>query len=632
VHPTRRGLAAVLALSALLLAVPAAFPASAAGARPSGPLVPESGAFLGMWAKPRDGVFTRATQEGRWRELEAAAGRTFDIGHTFYPWETPFPTWREPWHIASGRIPLISWNGTFTSEIAAGAHDALIRERADAVKALGAPVFLRWFWEMDGRKKADWAQTPGDYIAAWRHIHAIFAERGATNAVWVWCPNASAFASGEAPQWYPGDGYVDWVCGDGYNWAPGRPKDAWRSLTDIFAAFHSWGMAQGKPMMIGETGVQERDAGEKPAWFAQALAQLQTDLPGIAAVVYFDSDNPHPWWVDSTPESLAAFAAVARDPYLNPRTAAPAPPPPPAPTPSAPPSLPATPSFDAAPRQRLAGGDRIATATAVSRATFSDAAADAVVLARADHYADALAGAPLAVAGNAPLLLTTPQALPDGVLAEIQRVLGPGGRVHLLGGPAAIAPAVADALRAAGFAVARHAGSDRYATAVAIANALPERRTLLLATGTDFPDALIASGAAAAHGGAVLLTDGSRLPAEVAAYLAAHPNAARYAVGAPAAAAAPGTTAVSGLDHYATSTIAAATFFPDAAHVALASGVNFPDALAGAPHAARAGAPLLLTAPDALPAPVAAYLAETQPATIWIYGGQQAVHDEVFDS
>jgi hypothetical protein len=286
--------------------------------RPTGPLAPESGALLGLWAKPRGGSHDKAAQQARWRHLEAAAGRTFDVGHSFYAWRDPFPTWREPWHLVSGRIPLISWNGTFTSEIAEGEHDALIRERADAVKALGAPVFLRWFWEMDGRKKAHWAQTPTDYIAAWHHIREIFAERGADNAVWVWCPNASAFASDEAARWYPGDAYVDWVCGDGYNWAPGRAGDEWESLSEVFAAFHAWGMAQGKPMMIGETGVQERDPGEKPAWFAQALAQLQTDLlPGIAAVVYFDSNTPHPWWVDSTPESLAAFTAIADDPYLN---------------------------------------------------------------------------------------------------------------------------------------------------------------------------------------------------------------------------------------------------------------------------------------------------------------------------
>jgi uncharacterized protein YfaP (DUF2135 family) len=332
---------------------PSPSPSPAASARPTGRLVPESGALLGLWAKPRDGSYSRASQEARWRELEAAAGRTFDVAQSYYPWETPFPTWREPWHIAAGRIPLISWNGTFTSEIASGAHDALIRERADAVKALGAPVFLRWFWEMDGRKKADWAQSPTDYIAAWRHIHAIFAERGATNAVWVWCPNASAFASGEAPQWYPGDAYVDWVCGDGYNWAPGRAGDDWRPLAQIFRAFHAWGMAQGKPMMIGETGVQERDPGEKPAWFAQALAQLQTDLPGVAAVVYFDSDNPYPWWLDSSPESLAAFAAVARDPYLDPRAAAPAPAPTPTPEVTPEPAPTPTPAPEPAPAPPL---------------------------------------------------------------------------------------------------------------------------------------------------------------------------------------------------------------------------------------------------------------------------------------
>ena len=30
---------------------------------------------------------------------------------------------------------------------------------------------------------------PGEYVAAWRHVHDIFTAVGATNATWVWCPN-----------------------------------------------------------------------------------------------------------------------------------------------------------------------------------------------------------------------------------------------------------------------------------------------------------------------------------------------------------------------------------------------------------------------------------------------------------
>jgi putative cell wall-binding protein len=595
------------AVFVLLLAVIPARPATAAP-RPDGPLVPDAGALFGEYIKPAE--YERAVLERTIRDREADLGRRLDIAHWYYPWATPFPSWQEPWHLEAGRIPMISWQGTDTQEIAAGRHDALIETRADAVAALGAQVFLRFFWEMDGVANADRANSPADYIAAWRRIHGIFDARGADNVVWVWCPNAWGFHTGAAPQWYPGDDYVDWVCADGYNWAPGRAGDPWRSFTEIFAPFHEWGMARAKPMMVGEYGAQEREPGEKAQWFRDVVPSLQADLPGIAAVVYFDSlHDGYDWRVTTSAASYEAFHALAADPYLNTR--------------------PADVAAQAASSEqvaRLAGADRITTAISISQADFADGAAGAVVLARADHYADALAGGPLAVATSAPLLLTAPDALPDHVLAEIRRVLARGGVVHLLGGANAIAPAVVARLEAAGYETVRHAGATRYATAVAVArDGLGNPDTLLLATGNDFADALSAGAAAGAVGAAVLLTDGGRLPAEVDAYLAQHDAATRYAIGGSAAKADPAATAISGPNRYATAARTAAVFFPAPRAVGVASGTNFPDAVAGAPHAARAGGPLLLTAPDRMPAASAEYVGSTEPDAIWLYGGERAI-------
>ena len=74
-----------------------------------------------------------------------------------------------------------------------GHHDAYIRKFAEAAKAWGKPFFLRFNWEMNGDWFA-WAEgvngnKAGEYVAAWRHVHDIFTQVGATNATWVWCPN-----------------------------------------------------------------------------------------------------------------------------------------------------------------------------------------------------------------------------------------------------------------------------------------------------------------------------------------------------------------------------------------------------------------------------------------------------------
>ena len=130
-------------------------------------------------------------------------------------------------------------------------------------------------------------------------------------------------------------------------------------------------------------------------------------------------------------------------------------------------------------------------------------------------------------------------------------MLPPGGTVYLLGGTSAIPAAVAATLSSLGYAVVRYAGADRYGTALAVADALGDPSTVLLATGTNFPDALAAGPAAAHVGGVVLLTDGTVLPPPVATYLTAH-HGTVYAIGGPAITAYPAATALVGSDRYAT--------------------------------------------------------------------------------
>ena len=87
---------------------------------------------------------------------------------------------------------------------------------------------------------------------------------------------------------------------------------------------------------------------------------------------------------------------------------------------------------------RLAGGERIATAVAISQQGWDDESTGTVVLARADLFPDALAGTPLAISLDAPILLTETDALSELTSTEIQRVLGDSGTVVLLGGEEAL--------------------------------------------------------------------------------------------------------------------------------------------------------------------------------------------------
>jgi hypothetical protein len=172
----------------------------------------------------------------------------------------------------------------------------------------------------------------------------------------------------------------------------------------------------------------------------------------------------------------------------------------------------------------------------------------------------------------------------------------------------------------------RYAGTDRFGTALAVADALGDPSTVLLATGVNFPDALAAGPAAAHVHGVVLLTNGSSLTPAVTAYLAAHPGTV-YAIGGPAVAADPSATALSGADRYATAAMVASSLFTAPVNIGVASGTAFPDALSGGAFQAHFGGPIELSDPHVLPASTSAYLTATDSTIVTtnIFGGTVAL-------
>jgi len=283
---------------------------------------------------------------------------------------------------------------------------------------------------------------------------------------------------------------------------------------------------------------------------------------------------------------------------------------------------------------RLAGTDRVATADVVSQSTWGDVGqsgthASSAVIARCDAFSDALAAVPLAAAKGGPLLLTTPASLDPRTLAEIERILPLGATVYLVGGNAALSPQIAAALTRAGYVPERLAGLDRFATATAVAGALGNPGTVFEADGEDFADALAAGPAAAALHGAVLLTDGTTQSTSTAAYLSRHHPVA-YAIGGPAAAADRAAHAVVGSDRFDTAARVAQAFFPAPPRIGIATGFDYPDALAAGAQLAQAGGPLLLVAADPpVPAPTLRYLGDHRSATATLYGGLAAVPSAV---
>ena len=252
-----------------------------------GTLPASAGTYFGTFALPTGGpVGEKATLAAEERFL----GRKLDIAHWFYKWNGKFPSWREPYHISQGRIPMISWGGTDTRSIVNGSQDGLIRARADGVRNLRRPVLMRWFWEMDGNTNRYKAGDPATFKAAWKRIVTIFRSRGASNAAFVWCPNAWGFDIKRAQQMYPEPNTVDWICADAYNWYPKKRGSTWTSFEQNFRSWYAWGASKGKPLMIGEVGAQEdpRSAGRKAQWIRDMGTTLRYRMPKVRAVLYFD--------------------------------------------------------------------------------------------------------------------------------------------------------------------------------------------------------------------------------------------------------------------------------------------------------------------------------------------------------
>jgi hypothetical protein len=299
--------------------VPLALPRAGA-ARTPGPLAPTEGVLFGAHVQTPSGLHPYQAVTN----LEAKLGRTLAIDHYYHPFDEPFPDGREAWDVAGGRIPMISWGKTYTAEINSGRHDDLVRTRARSIRDLGQPVLMRWFWEMGGNRNQAHANAGSDYIAAWNRLRGLFAEEGASNAVWVWCPDASDFADGTAQAFYPGDDAVDWTCADGYNYRhPSRRSTVPRSFEATFAAFYAWAVERPKPIMIGEYGVVEDGPGDKAAWMDAARETLKSRFPAVAGVVYFHSLRErdgftYDWRMDTSESSMAAFAAMGADPWFNP--------------------------------------------------------------------------------------------------------------------------------------------------------------------------------------------------------------------------------------------------------------------------------------------------------------------------
>jgi Glycosyl hydrolase family 26 len=308
-------LVAVLALtvtaSALAHRKPAGAPLPANPAAPR--LLGVSVPWSSSWVADLDAYSSRVGRVpsvvSTYRDLEGALLDTAAMTAVASRGAVPMVT-VEPWDSSSSTDPRYA-----LKNIVRGDFDAWFEAGADAAHAFGKPFYLRFAPEMNG-VWAPWeagvnGNTPEDYVAAWRHVHALFVGRGAGNVRWVWGPNV--FGGGSAVDftpYYPGSDVVDVLALDGYNWGS---LGSWQTYSQVFGPSYDTlaKLDPVKPVMIAETASTE-SGGDKAAWITSAFTrEIAARTPRVKTVVWFDVNKETDWRVESSNRSLNAYRAVA---------------------------------------------------------------------------------------------------------------------------------------------------------------------------------------------------------------------------------------------------------------------------------------------------------------------------------
>ncbi len=294
----------------------------------SSKLVPSCGVWWGLGAVP----LGSESYDQALTNLQVQEGRPADLIHFYHRGTQLFPSTSDiAMAKSTGKNQLLyeNWKpelGYSWAAVAAGvaAVDQEIDNEAAYIKShYTKRFFLAVHHEPENEIKpaAGSGYTAADYAAMYRHVVLRLKADGVTNVVFVM--NYMGYSKWCEQSWfndlYPGNDVVDWIAYDPYSTAAGTfatmadGKDGTR-----WAGFYKWATTvhPDKPLMLGEWGVTETSDVNAKANFFKNMPTLEKSYPGIKALVYWNSGG-YPTRIDSTPQSLAAFKALAQNPIYN---------------------------------------------------------------------------------------------------------------------------------------------------------------------------------------------------------------------------------------------------------------------------------------------------------------------------
>lgn len=243
------------------------------------------------------------------------------------------------WTLAQGSIPLVSivpvrpdgsriaWADIANAAEGEPIYDELIQHATELAQIDGEVWFA---FQHEPEIVANIPHgTDDEFIAAYKRFVTEVKNAGATQVKFVWILTAYAFELDlsdrrSAAHWFPGDEWMDYLGADPYNWFNCRVDVnlGWKSFEDVTEPFRDFAAQYpDKPMVVAEFGSVEdpNDPSRKAEWITDIRVTLRE--PGweqVAAVLTFNDQQPAPdsdckWWVDTSPQSLAAYSALVND-------------------------------------------------------------------------------------------------------------------------------------------------------------------------------------------------------------------------------------------------------------------------------------------------------------------------------
>lgn len=241
--------------------------------------------------------------------------------------------------------------------------------------------------------------------------------------------------------------------------------------------------------------------------------------------------------------------------------------------------------------KRLAGLNRYETSAKIS-GNFSTS--DVAIIATGNDYPDALSATPLAKKYNAPIILVEGNKLNVEAAKELNRLKVK--KVFIVGGTSVVSNNVAEEIQKLGITIQRVSGNNRYETSYEIAKLVGTDKGAFVTTGMNFADALSVGPIAANLEMPIILVDGSNQgqglninKTYVVGGEAVVPNSVVSNL--------KNVTRIYGANRYETNKNLVSTFASiiNFSNAYIATGTDFPDALAGGALAAINNNPIILT-------------------------------------